>query len=204
MAAATLAIRAIALGMCPQCLSLCVSAHVIPAHDTQWTTPERSSSLSNQLWLGHKNCSSRASRFPNRFISRAAMLLQPHLDDDAKPRVRPESITKVKQVIHVETGSPFDRSAVLSSTVARAGIHEPDSAPIDLNAFSPHKVTAPVDPRAFLKRKTGAVAVAGKASGGAGEESARPSTSHRAGAKKKRVNPPNTVRDPRGAAAGGG
>jgi hypothetical protein len=106
---------------------------------------------------------------------------------------RKKKITEVKQVKHKQTGTAFSRTVCASAAIMPAGSHPSTNTTVDANAFNPGRVTVRPDPGKYLTKHSGlggncttAMQVVKK------ESEPVIKGPPKAGAYKKRINPPNT------------
>eukprot|EP01138_Halocafeteria_seosinensis_P002602 gb/GECG01002660.1/.p1 GENE.gb/GECG01002660.1/~~gb/GECG01002660.1/.p1 ORF type:complete len:157 (+),score=19.79 gb/GECG01002660.1/:1-471(+) len=113
-----------------------------------------------------------------------------------KTFARPKGITSQieNNKTFKETRSPLDRTAAPPAQIVPPGTHELMASPVDPNAFSAGKTTRKKDPREYLLGHCGiggnnTHSAASRVKKSPFEESSSPP---KAGAFKKRRNPPNT------------
>lgn len=94
-----------------------------------------------------------------------------------------------KKTILKESGSSFDMTSPMSKRWARVGGHRPQTAPVDLAAFSSHTPTKRLTPKEFMTRGGGTKMFQRSSKGRLSpkKKGRLPKVS-----KKRRANPPNT------------
>jgi len=117
------------------------------------------------------------------------------------------TISKTREIKHLETGSPFSMTRTRGAIAARPGDFAPPAAgasasastsrgaDFDADAFSPGRTTGRPTPSSFLRRGQGwggkaTTAVAEEVKRGSPKKSLKPPP--KAGSTKPRYNPPNT------------